>query len=211
MSRRPARSYHKGNVREDLIAHAEKILKEEGIDAVTLRRLAREVGVVPSAVYNHFQNHDTLLASIAADGFRKLTLAREGARRPGEDFEQALRRSSRNDVNFACANPNLFKLMYSFSFPQQHLYPELLEEAGKAFEVAVREWYGDVDFSVETSSKNYPAVLSVWSMMHGITRLLLDRMVTLDRYDQRSISDVVDMMMDALIDGVRSLFPKSKR
>ena len=124
-------------------------------------------------------------------------------------FEQALRRSSRNDVNFACANPNLFKLMYSFSFPQQHLYPELLDEAGRAFEVAVREWYGDVDFSVETSSKNYPAVLSVWSMMHGITHLLLDRMVTLKKYDEKSISEVVDMMMDALIDGVRSLFPKS--
>jgi AcrR family transcriptional regulator len=209
MSRGPARGYHKGNVREDLIAHAERILMEEGVEAVTLRRLAREVGVVPSAVYNHFENRETLLASIAADGFRKLRTARENARNSQETFEQAVRRSSRDDVIFACNNPNLFKLMYSFSFPQQHLYPELLEEAGRAFEVAVREWYGDIEFSVETSSKNYPAVLAVWSMMHGVTHLLLDRMVTLEKYDAKSLGEVVDVTMDILIEGARKWFPKN--
>jgi AcrR family transcriptional regulator len=204
------RSYHKGNVREDLIAHAEKILKDEGLDAVTLRRLAREVGVVPSAVYNHFRDHETLLASIAADGFRKLRVARTSARDPNDTFEQALRRASRDDVIFACKNPNLFKLMFSFSFPEQHRYPELLEEAGKAFEVGVREWYGDVEFSVETSSKQYPAVLSVWGLMHGITLLLLDRMITLEKYDEKSIGEVVDVTLDVLIDGARRLFPKTQ-
>jgi AcrR family transcriptional regulator len=209
-SRDGARSYHKGNVREDLIAHAEKILKDEGLEAVTLRRLAREVGVVPSAVYNHFRDHDTLLASIAADGFRKLRVARTSARDPKDTFEQALRRASRDDVIFACKNANLFKLMFSFSFPEQHRYPELLDEAGKAFEVGVREWYGDVEFSVETSSKQYPAVLSVWGLMHGITLLLLDRMITLEKYDEKSIGEVVDVTLDVLIDGARRLFPKSQ-
>ena len=49
-------SYHKGNVRADMVREGLRILAEEGLEAVTLRRLAREIGIAPSSIYNHFAN-----------------------------------------------------------------------------------------------------------------------------------------------------------
>ena len=65
-------SYHRGNVREDLITLGKKILESEGLAAITLRRLTREIGVNPTNFYNHFSNMEYLYAAIKVEGFEQL-------------------------------------------------------------------------------------------------------------------------------------------
>src|SRR5438128_11460667 len=75
---RASRPYHKGNVAEDLLAAAAKILKTERFEDLSVRRLARHVGVTPGNFYHHFPSLSDLLLNLAADGFdeRRRTTAR---------------------------------------------------------------------------------------------------------------------------------------
>ena len=56
--------YHHGNVREALIDEGMQLIESNQVELLSLRRLAKEVGVTPSAVYNHFPNRNALMLAI---------------------------------------------------------------------------------------------------------------------------------------------------
>ena len=78
---RSTRPYRHGNLPTALVAAARQILDENGSQAVGLRETARRVGVSATAAYRHFTSKDDLLASVAAEGFRELAAAMQGATR----------------------------------------------------------------------------------------------------------------------------------
>src|SRR3954454_2970485 len=87
--RSPAKSsYHHGNLREEFVAQGLAILEAEGIAALSMREIARRIGVTQTAPLHHFEGKTGLLAAIAALGFRMLFETRmeavKGQREPGD-------------------------------------------------------------------------------------------------------------------------------
>ena len=84
--KRPKPPYHHGDLRPAMIEAGLKVLRKEGLHALTLRRVAREAHVSPAAPYRHFSDKQALLAAIAESGFRELHRLLETARakRPGD-------------------------------------------------------------------------------------------------------------------------------
>ena len=72
--------YHHGDLRSAVLAAAEKILETEGVDALTLRAVARMVGVSHTAPKNHFGDLEGLLSELAAVGYRRFGAALIGGR-----------------------------------------------------------------------------------------------------------------------------------
>jgi AcrR family transcriptional regulator len=68
----PSRPYHHGNLRETLLAHAERTVRERGADVLSLRELAREAGVSHAAPRRHFADRQALLTALAETGFDRL-------------------------------------------------------------------------------------------------------------------------------------------
>ena len=64
-------SYHPFNLRQELMDLAEQHLINEGIGELSLRALAREIGVSQTAPYRHFKDKNALLAALATEGFRR--------------------------------------------------------------------------------------------------------------------------------------------
>src|SRR5277367_5189498 len=83
------RPYRHGNLPVALQAAARQILDESGMHAVGLRETARRVGVSATAAYRHFASKEDLLASVAAEGFRELGAAMEGATRGANPLSRA--------------------------------------------------------------------------------------------------------------------------
>src|SRR5215207_7099976 len=77
----PARPYHHGNLRAELLEAAERTLDERGTGSLSLRGLARELGVSHGAPRRHFADKQALLDALAEDGFERL--GRELARAIG--------------------------------------------------------------------------------------------------------------------------------
>ena len=66
-------SYHHGDLRQALIDAAVDLLSEAGMSHLSLRQVARRVGVSDAAPYRHFEAKDALLAVVAEEGFKAYT------------------------------------------------------------------------------------------------------------------------------------------
>ena len=65
-------AYHHGNLRQALMDEALMCIREQGADKLSLRALARQVGVSQAAPYRHFEDKVALLSALASDGFQRL-------------------------------------------------------------------------------------------------------------------------------------------
>src|SRR5580693_1952121 len=65
-------SYHHGALREALLEAAEKIVRREGVNELTLRAVARAAGVSHAAPAHHFKDLSALLTELAIVGFRRM-------------------------------------------------------------------------------------------------------------------------------------------
>lgn len=106
------RPYHHGNLRSVLLEAALAVLRERGVDALSLRELAREIGVSHAAPSRHFKDKQDLLDAIAIAGFERLGDALEKARTTDGDFTAQLRATSKAYVDFAVNDAPLLAVMY---------------------------------------------------------------------------------------------------
>lgn len=109
------RPFHHGNLRAELLDHAETVLREDGADGVSLRDLARRAGVSHGAPRSHFVDRQALLDALAVRGFERLSegLRAAGAVRTGTTFEEAVQRVARAYVDFAVRDAALMELMFA--------------------------------------------------------------------------------------------------
>src|SRR5688572_19880164 len=70
--KKPARSYHHGDLKTALVEAAASIVRSKGLDALTLREVARRTGVSAAAPYRHFPDRRALVAAVAERGFVRL-------------------------------------------------------------------------------------------------------------------------------------------
>jgi AcrR family transcriptional regulator len=108
------RPYHHGHLRDTLLAEAERTLREQGIEQLSLRDLARQAGVSHAAPRRHFPDRQALLDALAGNGFARLgdevAAAMEDA---GPDIPGQLRAVATVYVRFATENAALMELMFT--------------------------------------------------------------------------------------------------
>jgi AcrR family transcriptional regulator len=108
------RPYHHGNLRAELLAEAERTLRDQGIDQLSLRDLARQAGVSHAAPRRHFADRQALLDALAEVGFLRLCdEVRAAIDTAGEDYERQLRAAATAYIHFATQDAALLELMYA--------------------------------------------------------------------------------------------------
>ena len=90
------RPYHHGDLRGALILEAISQVEAVGMEHLSLRSVAHEVGVSPSAAYHHFADKDALLTAVALEGVAQLnvSMASAMARYPRGEAASAQERAS---------------------------------------------------------------------------------------------------------------------
>ncbi|HWF25563.1 MAG TPA: TetR/AcrR family transcriptional regulator [Solirubrobacteraceae bacterium] len=132
MSERP---YHHGNLRAALLDAAERTVRERGVQDLSLRELAREIGVSHGAPRRHFADRQALLDALAESGFARLGAElRSAADGAGTDFEARLQATAVAYVRFATRDAALLELMFAGKREQARSGP-LHEAADRAFSV----------------------------------------------------------------------------
>jgi AcrR family transcriptional regulator len=175
-SKRPAqRTYHHGDLRRQLIAAAERIIMERGVDGFTLREATRRVGVSHAAPAHHFKDAKGLLTEVALLGFRDFSRALAVAdRRGGEDPACRLAQQGAAYVRFALKYPARFQLMFRAD-KHDHSNAEFVRIANQSYRVledAIRAATGtppDAPLSVDGQG----LLVAVWAMVHGFSHLAL--------------------------------------
>jgi len=187
---KPADRYHHGDLRAALMREAGRVLASAGPEALSLRELARALGVSHNAPYKHFANRDALLAALAAEGYRELTAEGQQAARDAPAGE-TMRARAMAYIRFALRRPAVFKLMFSRDIRASG-HAEVSEAARTGF-FALRQAVagGATDRAANDTA------LAAWAFVHGIAHLLIDKQIPESLTAGRSPEEVAHAMMQA--------------
>jgi AcrR family transcriptional regulator len=100
-----------------------RILEAEGPQAVSMRRVAKEVGITAMAIYHHFPSREALLSAVVDSEFEQLV---EFFSRPNgnRSFESAMIHIMDGYIDYALAHPRIFDYVFSSPRPGARRYPE---------------------------------------------------------------------------------------
>jgi len=159
------RPYHHGNVREAVVAAALEVLARQEPSAVSLRDLARTVGVRHSALYSHFRDRSELLAVIAGEGFSAL-LADLNASPP--DRGDRIAELAAAYVRFARAKPAYYRAM----FLPEVSRPENIKHTQDACERCLQTLIAALHpCSAASPKETHERAIAIWSTLHGLVLL----------------------------------------
>jgi len=117
-ARRRNRRGEGGRLREEIIVAASQIIGETGDDsALTLRGVARRLGIAAPSIYRHFTDVDELKMAVVQRSFAEFARARDAASHDGDDPAAALLARCRAYTAFALANPGPYRYLFSQHAP----------------------------------------------------------------------------------------------
>ncbi|GBF50925.1 WHG domain protein [Leptospira ryugenii] len=170
-------SYHHGELKKALVIAARKILKKQGLDALSLRSLARELGVSQMAPYAHFKDKQALVQAIASSGYEELAIRmieaqKQNANAKGRGLAYIY---GVEYILYAIENPDLYRLMLSQINPikqstQKQKNREVWNISQRPFLLLFSAFAND-KMNKETA---YAKALGSWSIVHGIATLAID-------------------------------------
>ena len=107
------RGYHHGDLRQALIAAAVGLIEDQGLEAISVRALARRIGVSPGAPFRHFQSRTALLTAVAEEAQDRLMMAVEQSLKgmPEDDPLNKFRAIGEGFLRWAFANPTHFQVI----------------------------------------------------------------------------------------------------
>jgi AcrR family transcriptional regulator len=166
-------SYHHGDLRNALIAAGRATLEELGPRELSLRSVAKMVGVSEAAPSRHFAGKEGLLAAMAAQGFAELAENRrlivESDRKPQDKVRQMMSEY----VRFAQEQKGLFNLMVGPRIIQPGIYEELRECTSASFNLFADTVCGFGRACGWPESSLNLLVHAAWAVEHGLATLIL--------------------------------------
>lgn len=158
--------------RRRLLSVAERSFAEHGIDGVTVRQLAQQLGCSAMTPYRYFRDKDEILAAVTAAALDRFSNALETAFAidgSGLERSAAVRMAY---LCFAFENPRAYKLMFDLPHPRMSIFPDLARAALRAEQIMTAPLERLVQ---EGSIKGDPRLLGriFWSAIHGAVSLQL--------------------------------------
>lgn len=169
-----ARTYHHGDLALALMDAAIVRIADEGTENLSLRALARQCGVSPTAPYRHFPSKRCLLAALATRGFQGLKRhCEEGLAAAEPDLEARLMALGKAYIEFAVDNPTTYQIMFGSVLEDFSEYQQLAAAAESSYSVVlgVMEQVKAQQSNTKLSAIDLGGV--AWSGVHGIASLLL--------------------------------------
>jgi AcrR family transcriptional regulator len=168
--------YHHGDLRRALLDAGLELLQTRDAHDLSLREVARAVGVSATAVYRHFPDKDALLDALASEGFGKLAEAQHRAAEAAGGGEKGFVATGIAYVRFARDHPALFRLTFSATAARNILAqpPEHVPDA-LAF---LRENANAA--AASTGMDAHVIAVRAWSIAHGLALLILEKQIEPD-------------------------------
>lgn len=166
-----ARRYHHGDLRAALVEAGLTLIEERTVDDLSLREVARTVGVSATAVYRHFPDKAALLRALAEAGLQRLGGAQRAASEAAGGGKAGFQATGRAYVRFALANPGLFRLTFA------NVAPGDAAPWGEKGDDATRLLRENTEKLAGEAKEARLLALRSWALVHGLAVLMLDGQV----------------------------------
>jgi AcrR family transcriptional regulator len=172
-ARKPDKTYHHGDLRDALIKAALHQAEQGGAEAISIKALAKQLGVSQPAPYRHFADREALLAAVTAEAFRQFSaLLREALAKPSK--QSKLLRLALATLDFGLRRNGIYRLMFA---------SRTVSCAAKGSELheATRETFTLVIEALEAPAVGYlreRQALKIWAALHGVVMLAEQGLLT---------------------------------
>lgn len=153
-------------LRDACVVAAQEVIAERGLEALSLRDVARKLGVSHQAPYKHYPSRDHLLAEVMRRSFQRFAQHLDSRER-SDDPRADLASLGLRYLGFAQAHPLEYHLMFSTPWPAAAEHAELTRDAAHAFDIlrqVMRRVHGGQPDRHEAADLD---ALLIWSSMHG--------------------------------------------
>lgn len=170
------------DLREACLAQALEIIAAAGVEKLSIREVARRIGVSHQAPYRHFASRDHLLAEIVRRAFGDFAAALRSPPHTADAAADTLAMGFAY-VQFALAEPLKYRLMFGGALPDPAQHPAMMHGAREAFGVlraALERLFRARGEAPDRAAIDREALFA-WSSLHGVVSLLRsDAIGTLD-------------------------------
>jgi len=165
----PAQKYHHGDLKRAIMDAALEMTEESGLDSLSLREIARRIGVTTAAPYHHFKDRQSLLMELAIEGYSRLLLALRAAREAAAGPQGELEAAAFAYLHFGRKHRALYSVMFSGQLATHPRMGELSAVADPCLDLVRQSISEGSGMEARASAE---AAFCAWSLLHGI--LMLD-------------------------------------
>ncbi len=176
--------------RGEILAAASRLFLEEGVVHATMRRIAAEVGVSPTALYVYFPDKSAILQAIAEATFETLLLALEASQQAQSDPIARFRAGLCAYVAFGRAHPDSYRLTFLQRPPEKRDCDEIAA-ADHSFAILQRGVEGLIAAGLFRPVDPVCAAEAIWACLHGVTTLLIDQAAHIDSDHDALVAQVI--------------------
>jgi AcrR family transcriptional regulator len=193
------KKYHHGDLKNALIDAGVQILSEEGVEGLSLRKVAQHAGVSHNAPYSHFLDKQSLIAAISTEGFKQLynELDTTISAYP-DDPRRQLQECAYTYIQFALDHPDTFKIMFSGVIEKERDYPAFVEISHKTFDRVVDVVQSCQEAGILPSAPADVLAVAVWGMVHGIISLRLEGQISHTLLATHDLREIVLFALDQI-------------
>jgi len=199
-------TYHHGNLTETLIAAAIALIEERGVEALSVREVAKRAGVSPGAPFRHFDSKIALLTAVAEQAMDRFVEAVAAALQdwPLMDPIGALRAMGRAYLGWATSNPTHFRIISSRGLIDFHGSPQLIAQ-NTDLRQTMRLWLDRAEDTglLRLGIGSDAALLACRAFVYGLARMWCDGHLQ-DWQGAVSAETAMADALDTFIDGLQA-------
>jgi AcrR family transcriptional regulator len=179
-----------GQLRDEIVTAARELLIETGTDsAVTLRAIARKVGIAPPSIYAHFDTPDQIVEAVVTGTRSLLVRHLETARAGAEGARERLLADCHAYLVFGAEQPELYALLFSRPRPKGSTTEESVDQAvrrlapivgetvasqlapAEAFSILLRDVADAMHDGTSGAQDALATATALWAALHGLILL----------------------------------------
>ena len=185
-----SQKYHHGDLRRAILSAALEMTAESGLQNLSLREIARRIGVTTAAPYHHFKDRQSLLIELAIEGYSELLDAMKAARDRALDPKDEVGQAAIAYLTFGRAHRASYAVMFSGELSTHPRAAVMLPIADASLEIVRKSIAEATGLTATTSAE---AAFCAWSLLHGTLTLDANRVLreTAEEQDRLALQGVL--------------------
>ena len=176
------KSYHHGNLREELIEKGIEVINEAGEEKLSLRKVAKMCGVSNAAPYTYFKKKSDLLYAMSDYIWGILAVELDRTRKKYENQEDLLVKLGKTYVMFFCENHRYYHFMISRKNMKIDLFSKFSEIENnneKAFSILKIEAIKILEKMGVPNQAMQDKIIAMWALVQGLVTIMIMNDITL--------------------------------
>jgi len=184
-------------LREKILDISRHLLYTDGHTSLSMRGIAKEVGVSATSIYLHFDNKDHLLHTLIEESVEALSVSIEERVEEHSDVITQFESIIRGYADFALNHPEKYQIIYMVRSEAMSRYPkEKFRKARRCYELLVKVIESGVREGLMEEDEPLTAAYSIWAQLHGVISVVLnqrlDSRINKKHFIEESIQHIVE-------------------